>query len=400
MGAMSGGGPAEDRLGAEYVLPLRWPEGQDLAELTAYLAELTGFVDVTIVDGSSPAAFAQHHSAWSGLARHLQPDRWPGRNGKVRGVVTGVRVARHPLVVIADDDVRYSRPVLEQLLARLADADLVVPQNVFSAWPWHARWDTGRQLVNRAFGGDYPGTLAVRRTFVLDGYDGDVLFENLELMRTVRRRGGRLARANDVFVDRVPPSAAHFWSQRVRQAYDSLAQPGRLATEVALLPALLAVARRPGTLATAAAAAVGLGELGRRRAHGGSRFPTTAALWTPVWLVERAVCAWLALGARMLGGVRYAGGRIPRAASRRPGPAGTVWELEEERARQGPGPASSWPNVAGLGVIPALARVLAGHCRGIGCACPAHPTSRPEAPRSPGARPTPLRRSRRRGGGR
>jgi len=40
---------------------------------------------------------------------------------------------------------------------------------------------------------DYPGTMAVRRTaFLRSGcYNGDVLFENLELMRTLRAGGAR-----------------------------------------------------------------------------------------------------------------------------------------------------------------------------------------------------------------
>lgn len=218
------------------MLPLRWPRDRDAAELTAYLAELSTWIDVTVVDGSEPEAFADHHNAWSRLVRHLPAEPWPGRNGKVRNVVTGVKVARHPVVVIADDDVRYTLATLARVLQRLHDADVVVPQNVFTTWPWHARWDTGRQLVNRAFGGDYPGTLAARRSFVVDGYDGDVLFENLELIRTISRRGGVVAWAGDIFVDREPPSAAHFWSQRVRQAYDSFAQSGDCSPKLRCCP--------------------------------------------------------------------------------------------------------------------------------------------------------------------
>lgn len=256
------------QFGAEYNLPLRWREGADLSELTTYLEILSGWIDVTVVDGSSPEEFERHRRAWSGLVTHTGPAPWPGRNGKVRNVVTGVRRAMCPLVVIADDDVRYTADSLVQVLTALADADLVVPQNVFSSWPWHARWDTGRQLANRAFGGDYPGTMAGRRRFMVDGYDGDVLFENLELMRTVAARGGTVRRRNDVFVDRVPPTAAHFWSQRIRQAYDSFAQPPRLLLEASLLPILLVASRRPHLLLSLAAGAVILGEAGRRRDGG------------------------------------------------------------------------------------------------------------------------------------
>lgn len=262
------------KLSGEYVLPLRWPEGRDPGPLTDYLARVSGWVDVTVVDGSAPAVFARHADAWSGLVvRHVRPQEWPGRNGKVRGVVTGVRLARHPLVVVADDDVRYTRETLEAVLEALRDADLVVPQNVFSAWPWHARWDTGRQLINRAFGGDYPGTLAFRRSFAVAGYDGDVLFENLELIRTVARRGAVVRWRRDIFVDRIPPEASHFWSQRVRQAYDSLAQPGRLAIEASLLPLLLAVGRKPVALAGLTAVVVAVAEIGRRRDGGRERVP-------------------------------------------------------------------------------------------------------------------------------
>ncbi len=110
-------------------------------------------------------------------------------------------------------------------------ADLVRPQNVFDPLPWHARWDTARMLLNRAFGSDHPGTLGVRRSFLasIGGYDGDVLFENLELVRTVLAAGGRVVDAPGMYVRRRPPTPARFLEQRPRQAYDDLAQPARLA---------------------------------------------------------------------------------------------------------------------------------------------------------------------------
>jgi hypothetical protein len=58
-----------------------------------------------------------------------------------------------------------------------------------------------------------------------------VLFENLELIRTVRAGGGTLRYLRSPLVRRLPPDARTFLSQRVRQAYDSLAQPWRLAAE-------------------------------------------------------------------------------------------------------------------------------------------------------------------------
>ncbi|WP_282948878.1 glycosyltransferase [Cellulomonas endometrii] len=175
---------------AEYVLPLRWQDDRGLAELAGYLERLVRWLPVTVVDGSDPDRFAAHARAFPPAVRHVRPDPWPGGNGKVAGVVTGLALATAERVVVADDDVRYDAETLRAVLDRLDHADVVRPQNVFDPLPWHARWDTARTLLNRAFGADYPGTLALRRTALgPDGYDGDVLFENLELLRTVRARG-------------------------------------------------------------------------------------------------------------------------------------------------------------------------------------------------------------------
>jgi hypothetical protein len=302
---------------AEYVLPLRWRDDDGLEELTRYLRRLALVLDVTVVDGSPPELFRRHHEAWSGLVRHLGPGPWPGRNGKVRNVMTGIAATRHPLVVIADDDVRYTGSAIERGLRLLDEAALVVPQNVFTDWPWHARWDTGRQLVNRALGSDHPGTLLLRRDALgPEGYDGDVLFENLQLERTVRARGGVVHHAPDLLVPRRPPTTRHFWSQRVRQAYDDLGQPARLVLEVSVLPLVLAAgARRGQVLAALAVASVLVAEAGRRRAGGARAFPPTTALWAPAWLAERSVCVWLALALRLRGGVRYGDGRLLHATS-------------------------------------------------------------------------------------
>lgn len=306
----------------EYVLPLRWAADDpgELLDLTRYLRMLVAEVTVTVVDGSPPPVFAAHAAAWRDLPlRHLPPD--PDLDfamGKVNGVWTGLRRPGPERVVIADDDVRWPLPALREAVALLDRVDVVRPQNVFDPAPWHARWDTGRSLLNRAFAADWPGTLAVRRSVLhrAGGYDGHAMFENLELVRTVQAVGGRELPVRGLYVPRRPPTARHFRGQRVRQAYDSFAQPGRLAAELAVLPAAaLALARRrPGALLAGALATVGLAEVGRRRAGGAAVFPPDAALWAPLWLGERAVCAWLAVGARLRGGVPYRDRRLPLAA--------------------------------------------------------------------------------------
>ena len=303
-----------------YVLPIRRLEDGEPGDLTNYLSWLAGGVEVIVVDGSPPEVFARHHRLWRSLVRHIPPDpTLRGRNGKVLGVLTGVPLATHENVVIADDDVRYDEAGLAAVHRLLGSAHLVRPQNYFSPMPWHAYWDTGRILLNRTIGEDFPGTLAVRRSVFLTmgGYDPDVLFENLELIRTVQAYGGTVATASGLYVRRLPATARHFCSQRVRQAYDELAQPVRLLGALLVLPGVVAAvaARRTVLLATAAAAVIGLAELGRRRAGGEAVFPPGAAWTAPLWLLERGVCSWIALGQGLFcGGVHYAGGRLRLAA--------------------------------------------------------------------------------------
>ncbi|TQJ34261.1 glycosyltransferase [Arthrobacter sp. SLBN-122] len=322
--------------GAEYILPLRWSEDSGLADLSDYLRRLVAWIPVTVVDGSAPHLFERHRAAFPAAVRHLCPDSdgspgqnaFPDRpvvgrdahNGKVAGVMTGIRASSAEFLVIADDDVRYTREALAAVVHHLASADLVRPQNYFDPRPWHALWDTARTLLNRAWSADYPGTLGVRRSALLatGGYDG-VLFENLELIRTVKAAGGRERILPGLFVARRPPTARHFLRQRIRQAYDDFAQPRRLAAELALLPAVIGAALFPArarrnALLGLAGAAVTCAEIGRRRHHGTAVFPASAAWFAPLWALERAVCVWLAAAFRLAGGVPYAGSRIRTAA--------------------------------------------------------------------------------------
>jgi hypothetical protein len=304
-----------------YVLPLRSrPGDRGTEDLTEYLAWLGERVNLVIVDGSDPDSFLIHRDRWSRFATHVPPaDDIRCANGKVRGVLTGLRLATEEVVVIADDDVRYDDDTLEQMGRRLVEADLVRPQNYFDPLPWHARWDTARMLLNRAVGSDFPGTLGIRRSFLRSagGYDGDVLFENLELVRTVAAAGGRVVDAPGLYVRRLPPTTTRFLEQRPRQAYDDWAQPARLAFFLALGPALSVLARRrPRGLLAAAGASVLVAQVGRAR-HGGSHvFDRLSPFFAPAWFVERACTAWLAVVRRLArGGCPYAGGVIPRAAN-------------------------------------------------------------------------------------
>ena len=313
--------------GATYVLPIRREHSEGIIGLAGYLHGLPEEVEVVVVDGSPPRAFEVHAAQLkpsSGTGRpvvHVPPD--PDLltpNGKVGGVLTGVRRASHERIVIADEDVRYEALSLARVILALDTAHVVRPQNYFDPLPWHARWDTARSLLNRLAGGDWPGTLGVRRSALLAtrGYEGDVMFENFELVRTVRAAGGSETVPLDLFVRRSPPTVRQFWSQRIRQAYDELARPLRLISFLAVLPlaGVLAVRGRRSALVTCLVALVGLAEAGRRRGDGRTVFPPTTALFAPAWVAERAACVWLAVGARLLlGGIPYRGSVLRHAAT-------------------------------------------------------------------------------------
>jgi hypothetical protein len=307
-----------------YILPIRSAGPMD-ADLVGYLSHLVHFAETIVVDGSSPDVFAAHRAILEpaiacGLVHVAPAADLATEMGKVGGVLTGLRFASHECIIVADDDVRYGEGPLGAVAAALETADVVRPQNHFDPLPWHACWDTGRILLNRVTGGDWPGTLGVRRSALLatGGYDGRAMFENLEMVRTVVAAGGREATLLDVFVPRRPSTFRHFWSQRVRQAYDEIARPARLAVQLSLLPIalILLVTGRWRVVAAGMVAVLIAAEVGRRRSGGRRVFPARTSLFAPLWLAERAIASWLAVGARaILGGVPYRGRVLRHAAT-------------------------------------------------------------------------------------
>jgi hypothetical protein len=300
-----------------YVLPIRSTGLSGLNEFTQYLRALD-VAELIVVDGSPPDVFAAHAACWTNACTLVRPDELPNTpNGKVRGVLTGLRYATQAKVVVADDDVRYGAAELARAAALLDEYAIVRPQNYFDPLPWHAVLDTSRTLINRVTGGDWPGTLAFRRSALPSGYRGDVLFENLELTRTTVALGGRELIANDLYVRRLPPTTEHYWSQRVRQAYDEWARPLRLAAALLILPVVLngCIRKRWSVPASLAIASIAAAEIGRRTSGGTGRFPAASALFAPLWVLERGICAWAAVYLRLRGGVRYGAARLRAAAT-------------------------------------------------------------------------------------
>jgi hypothetical protein len=166
----------------------------------------------------------------------------------------------------------------------------------------------------------------------MGGYDGNVIFENLELIRSVQANDGTIIAPLDLYVRRLPPTASHFWGQRTRQAYDDFALPLRMACWLAVVPLLLTliVRKRPADGYLCTVALVLLAELGRLRGAGAEVFPASSSLLAPLWVLERGVCSWLAVLQKLrFGGVRYGNEVIPTAAHS----VSTIRNVQEQRQR-------------------------------------------------------------------
>jgi hypothetical protein len=306
---------------ATYILPITVSSLRGFNELTGYLLRLRRIapqLQLIVVDGSPVNVFAAHARRWSRFVTHVRPASLRCLNGKVRGVLTGFAFASHDKIIIADEEIRYDARSLAQMIDALDHAEVVRPQSYFMPDTWQTLVDSSSALINRATGGDWPGTLGVRRHVLHGGYIGDVLFENLELVRTVRASGGRELVAHDIFVARRPANNEHFFGHRIRQAYSEFARPMRMALALLTLPltVLAIVALRFDLLAVFSCVALVTAETGRMRAGAYRYFSFRSSLAAPFWILEQSVCAWLAVAMRLYyGGIPHSGSVIQTAAT-------------------------------------------------------------------------------------
>src|SRR3954463_2953892 len=197
-----------------YLLPIR--RAAFAAAETTQLAEhfrslMEAGCEVLVVDGSPAQVFAEHNQAWRSFCRHEHVDRSFGfLNDKVNGIHTGVNLAGCEKIILADDDIRYTALEIDRVCELLDEFEVVRPQNFLSPLPWWARMEAARMLINRATlrTADYPGTCGFRRqTMVRVGpYDGDVLFDNEEMIRHFAREGATIGYALNLFVEKRPPA--------------------------------------------------------------------------------------------------------------------------------------------------------------------------------------------------
>lgn len=292
-----------------YLLPIRRQSfsSAEASELAEYFRRLRNAgCEVLVIDGSPTLVFEQHHAAWSAFCRHEEVDRSFGYlNDKVNGIHTGVNLAAAEKIVLADDDIRYAPSEIERVCILLDDFEVVRPQNFLSPLPWWARMEAARMLINRATlrTADYPGTCAFQRAAILRAghYDGDVLFDNEEIIRHFASEGATINYATSLFVRKRPPTFRKWIEQRPRQAYEDFGLWTKTALFFSLPPLAILVALAGGTKGIAlyadalAIGAVGLAAVGWRRGTASQYFPWSVCLFAPLWIFERSLSTYWAL---------------------------------------------------------------------------------------------------------
>jgi hypothetical protein len=291
-----------------YLLPVRRTKfsAEEADRFAAYFQFLRKEVDdVIVVNGSPAPVFEPFDERWGSLVRHTRVDpQYRFLNGKVNGVHTGTALAATEKIVLADDDIRYSAENLSEMEAMLDRFELVRPQNFLRPLPWWAMLEAARMLLNRAVlkEGDYPGTCGYRKSafYRVGPYDGDVLFDNEEIVRHFAAQGASVGYAVNCFILKRPPTLSKWWEQRPRQAYEDFVMKAKTVFFLSLLPGLALAAIGGGVKAfgaisfVIAASAIGLairGRYGRARAV----VPWPVVLAAPLWLLERAFSVWWAL---------------------------------------------------------------------------------------------------------
>jgi hypothetical protein len=314
---LSGGDVARDDGGASqgvegaslctYLLTIRRVrfDAREAAGFAEYFRMLAGAgCEVLVVDGSPREVFAAHAAAWGGACRHAPVDpQYKYLNGKVNGIHTGVSLASQDRVILADDDIRYTAADARRM-SRLLDAyEMVRPQNYLHPLPTWARTEAARMLINRAWiaEGDYPGTLGVRRGAMrrVGHYDGDVLFDNEEIVRHFRARGARICYARDFFLLKRPPSFRKWIEQRPRQAYEDFVMRAKTFLFAALPFAFALVSLAfgwRGALLFVLAVAAGSALLAARGLSDGAArfFPAWVCAYAPLWVAERTLSTYWA----------------------------------------------------------------------------------------------------------
>lgn len=328
-----------------YLLPIRRvrAHADEIEAFAQYFRSLAhSGCEVIVVDGSPAEVFAEHDRAWGKLCRHSTVDsQYKYLNGKVNGVHTGVDLASSEKIVLADDDIRYTSEEITRACDLLERHEMVRPQNYLSPLPWWGRMEAARMLINRGVlrTGDYPGTCAFRRsTFLRVGhYDGDVLFDNEEIVRHFVLQEADVFYALGLFVHKRPPTFRKWMEQRPRQAYEDFVMRAKTLLFASLLPIILMLGILGGVQAMllfacfVSVCAVLLALRGLWRDRADRVFPTYVILYAPLWVAERVLSTYWALYWRVAHGGYPFGDRLLSKGTGRAWVAGA--RVQRSRAR-------------------------------------------------------------------
>ncbi len=292
-----------------YLLPIRRSvfSSAEAADFAQYFGGLTSAgCDLLVIDGSPAPVFELHNQVWSSHARHEKVDRrFNYLNDKVNGIHTGVELSPNEKIILADDDIRYTANDIERISNLLEDWEVVRPQNYLYPLPWWARMESARMLINRATlrTADYPGTCGFRRATMLrvGHYDGDVLFDNEEILRHFARHRTRICYANDFFIEKRAPRFRKWLEQRPRQAYEDFALRAKTALFFGLpfvgLCALVGIGSKAFGLfcLIIVLAAMIVALAGHLRGAARKYIPASTVLFAPFWIFERSHSTYWAL---------------------------------------------------------------------------------------------------------
>jgi hypothetical protein len=132
-------------------------------------------------------------------------------------------------------------------------------------------------------------------------YDGDVLFDNEEIIRHFARAGATISYATNLFVQKRPPLFRKWIEQRPRQAYEDFGLRAKttLFFSVPILALMIGSAWGAKALLLYSlilfAVSIALAVAGRRRGKASNYFPWSVCLFAALWIVERSFSTYWAL---------------------------------------------------------------------------------------------------------
>ena len=281
----------------------------ELRSLAAHLSTLSvAGCEVIVVDDTP--SFDRNRRVFRWVGRHVAA---LPRHRSLRGTVDSLRAALDlascEKVVVGNARVRHDAATIAAMCTLLDVHEIVGPQDYYDPLPWWGGIDAGRMLVHRGIEPlpDHGATFGFRRAAIRGLHGLDLLDDGGDdAVRRLQSQGAVVHSAAGLFVRCEPPTVTSWLRERARHADDDFALPLKTAFFFALLPiAVLLVAFGGASLAGGYAGALVIGSLAlalRGRVGAAEVFPLRAALFAPLWVLERSLSVYWAL-LRKLGGV-------------------------------------------------------------------------------------------------